>query len=42
MSRVLYASVMRSLMFPMIYIIPNIAQAVGTINRYMENPSEEH
>ena len=42
MSRVPYASAVRSLMFAMICITPDIAQAVGVVSRYMTNPGEEH
>ena len=42
MSRVPYASSMESLIFDMICIRPDIAQAVGTISRHMSNPGREH
>ena len=42
MSRVLYALVVRSLMFTMICTRPDIAQAVGAVSRYMADPSREH
>ncbi|KAH9668902.1 Integrase catalytic domain-containing protein [Citrus sinensis] len=42
MSRVPYASTVGSLMFVMICTRPDIAQAVGTVSRYMANPSGEH
>ncbi|KAE8671264.1 Detected protein of unknown function [Hibiscus syriacus] len=42
MSRVLYASTVRSLMFAMICTRPDISQAVGVVSRYMENPGKEH
>ncbi|KAE8663055.1 Histone-lysine N-methyltransferase SUVR4 [Hibiscus syriacus] len=42
MFRVLYASVVGSLMFAMICARPNIAQAVGVVSRYMTNPGKEH
>lgn len=42
MSRVPYASAVRSLMFAMICMRSNIAQAVGAVSRYMENPGQEH
>jgi hypothetical protein len=42
MSRVSYASVVRSLMFAMICTRPDIAQAVGAVSRYMENPSRKY
>ncbi|KAH9681067.1 Integrase catalytic domain-containing protein [Citrus sinensis] len=42
MSRVPYASAVRSLMFATICTRPDIAQAVGAVSRYMANPSGEH
>ena len=42
MSRVPYASAMGSLMFVMICIRPDIAQAVRAVSRYMANPGGEH
>ncbi|KAH9668793.1 Integrase catalytic domain-containing protein [Citrus sinensis] len=42
MSRVPYASAVRSLMFTMICTIPDIAQVVGAVSRYMANPDGEH
>ncbi|KAH9726513.1 Integrase catalytic domain-containing protein [Citrus sinensis] len=42
MSRVPYASVVGSLIFAMICIRPDIAQAVGAVSRYMANPGGEH
>ena len=42
MSRVPYASAVRSLMFAMICTRPDIVQAVGAISRYMVNPGGEH
>ncbi|KAH9649806.1 hypothetical protein KPL70_026120 [Citrus sinensis] len=42
MSRVPYASAVGSLMFVMICTRPDIAQAVGAVNRYMANPGGEH
>ncbi|KAE8735271.1 DNA repair protein RAD51-like protein 1 [Hibiscus syriacus] len=42
MSRVSYASAVRSLMFAMICTRPDIAQAVGVVSWYMANPSKEH
>ena len=41
MSRVLFTSITRSLMFVMICTRPAIVQAVGTVSRYMVNPSGE-
>ena len=42
MSRVPYASAVRSLMFVMICTRPNIAQAIRVVSRYMANPGREH
>ena len=42
MSRVPYASAVKSLMFAMKCTRPDIAQAVGAIGRYTANPSREH
>jgi len=42
MSRVPYVSVVGSLMFAMICIRPDIAQAVGAASRYLANPGREH
>ncbi|KAH9734881.1 Integrase catalytic domain-containing protein [Citrus sinensis] len=42
MARVPYASAVGSLMFAMICTRPDIAQAVGTVSRYMMNPGGEH
>nr|GEV47690.1 hypothetical protein [Tanacetum cinerariifolium] len=42
MSRVPYASAVRSLMFAMICTRPNIAHAVGVVSRYMAEPGREH
>ena len=41
-SRVLYASAVESIMFAMIATRPDLAQAVGTVSRYMVSPEEEH
>lgn len=41
-SRVLYASMLRSLMYAMICTIPNIAQVVGVISRFMADLGREH
>ena len=41
-SRVPYASAVRSLMFAIIYTRSNITQAVGAINRYMTNSGKKH
>ncbi|KAH9667758.1 Integrase catalytic domain-containing protein [Citrus sinensis] len=42
MSRVPYASAVGSLMFAMICIRSDIAQAVGAVSRYMANPDGDH
>ncbi|KAH9668903.1 Integrase catalytic domain-containing protein [Citrus sinensis] len=42
MSRVPYASAVRSLMFAIICTRPDIAQAVGAVSRYMTNFGGEH
>nr|GEV07766.1 hypothetical protein [Tanacetum cinerariifolium] len=42
MSRVPYASVVRSLMFAMICTRPDIAHAVGVVSWYMAEPGREH
>src|ERR1044072_3181634 len=42
MSRVPYASAVGSLMYAMICTRPDIAQAIGTVNRFMEYPGNEH
>ena len=42
MSRVPYASAIRSLMFAMICTRPDITQAVRVVSRYMANPGGEH
>ena len=42
MSHVPYASVVVSLMSPMVCTRPNIAHAVGVLSRYMSKPGKEH
>ncbi|GKC58333.1 hypothetical protein Tco_1085931 [Tanacetum coccineum] len=42
MSRVPYASAVRSLMFAMICTRPDIAHAVGVVSRYMAEPGRGH
>nr|GEX38520.1 Gag-Pol polyprotein [Tanacetum cinerariifolium] len=42
MSRVLYASGVRSLMFAVICTRPDITHAVGVVSRYMAKPDREH
>jgi len=41
MSKVLYVSVVGSLMYALVYTKPDIAQAVGVANRYMCNLEQE-
>jgi hypothetical protein len=42
MSHVLYASVVGSLMYAMVYTRLDIAHAVGVLRRYMSKPGKEH
>ncbi|GAU22987.1 hypothetical protein TSUD_98150 [Trifolium subterraneum] len=42
MKRVPYASVVGSLMYAMMCTRPDIAHAVGTVNRFLSNPGREH
>jgi hypothetical protein len=42
MSHVLYASVVGSLMYAMVYTRLNIAHAMGVLSRYMSKPGKEH
>eukprot|EP00253_Pinus_taeda_P024222 PITA_24222 len=42
MSHVPYASVVGSLMYAMVYTIPDIAHVVGVLSRFMSNPGKEH
>nr|GEU56063.1 hypothetical protein [Tanacetum cinerariifolium] len=42
MSRVSYVSAMESLMFVMIYTIPDIAYAMRVVSRHMAKPGREH
>ena len=42
MSKVTYASTVRSLMYAMVCTRPDIAHAVGVVSRYMKNPGKEH
>ncbi len=42
MSKIPYESIVGSLMYLMIYTRPNIAHAVGKINKYMTNPCKVH
>ena len=42
MQQVPYASAVGSLMYAMVCTRPDIAHAVGTINRFLSNPGREH
>ena len=42
MKRVPYASFVGSLMYAMVITRPNIAQAVGVLSQFMENPRKSH
>jgi hypothetical protein len=42
MSHVPYVNVVRSLMYVMVSIRPDISHAIGVVNRYMENLGKEH
>lgn len=42
MSKVPYASAIRSLMYAMVCTRPDIAHAVGVVSRYMSNPGRQH
>lgn len=42
MKRVLYASVVWSLMYAMVCTIPNIAHVVGVVSRFMTNLGKEN
>jgi len=42
MSRVPYASVVRSLMYAMVCTRPNLVYAVSTVSRFMSNPEKQH
>ena len=41
MKRVPYASVVRSVMYAMLYCRPNIAHALSEVSRYMDNPEKK-
>ena len=41
-AKVPYSSAVGSLMYAMICTRPNIAYAVGVVNRYMANPGKKH
>ena len=38
----IYSSAFGSLMYAMVYTRPDIAHAVGVVNRFMVNPSKDH
>ena len=42
MSKVLYGSAVSSLMYTMVRMRLDIAQAVGVVSRYISNPGKEH
>ena len=42
MSKVLYVSIVGSLMYVMVYTRPDISKAVGVVSRYMHDPGKEH
>ena len=42
MAKIPYASAMGSLMYVMVCTRPDIAQAVGVVSRFMQNPGKEH
>ena len=42
MSRVPYASAVGSLMYAMVCTRPDIAHAIGVVNRFLSNPAKEH
>ena len=42
MAIVPYASAIRSLMYAMVYMIPNIAPVVGVVNIHMSNLSKKY
>ena len=42
MSRVAYSSVVGSLMYVMVCLLPDLAYAVSVVIRYMVKPSKEH
>ena len=42
MSKIPYSSVVGILMYAMVCTRPDIAHAVGVVNRYMNNPGKEH
>ena len=42
MVKVSYSSVVRSLMYAMVYTRPDISHAVGVVSRFLKNPGKEH
>jgi len=42
MSHVPYASAVGTLMYAMVYIRPDLSQAVSIVSRYMHDPSKNH
>ena len=42
MFRVPYSSVVGSLMYALVCLIPNLAYVVSAVTRYMEKPGKEH
>ena len=41
-AKVPYSYVVRSLMYTMVCTTPDIAQAVGVVSKFLENPGKEH
>lgn len=41
-TNVSYSSIIESLMYAMVCIIPDISHAVGVVNRFLKNPRKEH
>ena len=42
MAKVPYSSVIGSLTYEMVCTTPDIAQAVGVVSKFLENPGKEH
>lgn len=42
MKKVIYASMVGSLMYALVCTRPDIKQVVGVVSRYMRNPYKEH
>lgn len=42
MSHVPYSSVVRNIMYAIVYTHPEIAHTVSVVSRYMANPGKEH